>query len=105
MPNRHIGNMTQRTYFVIEHKVPKKSYSLWNNFQHGLLKKFIQNNYLLTRISQVAEPFDTVYEQTADLHLLRQYVCRWHQWHHSGLRGLTARSISFIWVWTYVILD
>ena len=33
-------------------------------------------------------------ERTASITRLRQYVRRWLQWHHSGLRGLTARSSS-----------
>ena len=33
-------------------------------------------------------------ERTASITRVRQYVRRWLQWHHSGLRGLTARSSS-----------
>ena len=33
-------------------------------------------------------------ERTASITRLRQYVRRWLQWHHSGLRGLTAKSSS-----------
>ena len=41
-------------------------------------------------------------ERTASITRLRQYVCRWLQWHHSGLRGLTARSSSLECFWQYV---
>ena len=41
-------------------------------------------------------------ERTASITRLRQYVFRWLQWHRSGLRGLTARSSNFKWVWDYV---
>ena len=41
-------------------------------------------------------------ERTASITRLRQYVRRWLQWHHSGLRGLTARSSSLECFWQYV---
>ena len=41
-------------------------------------------------------------ERTASVTRLRQYVFRWLQWHHSGLRGLTARGRNFKWVWDYL---
>lgn len=41
-------------------------------------------------------------ERTASITRLRQYVQRWLQWHHSGLRGLTARGRNFKWVWDYL---
>ena len=41
-------------------------------------------------------------ERTASITRLRQYVHRWLQWHHSGLRGLTARGRNFKWVWDYL---
>jgi RNA-directed DNA polymerase len=41
-------------------------------------------------------------ERTASIARLRQYVRRWLQWHHSGLRGLTARSSSLECFWQYV---
>jgi RNA-directed DNA polymerase len=41
-------------------------------------------------------------ERTASIARLRQYVHRWLQWHHSGLRGLTARSSSHECFWPYV---
>jgi RNA-directed DNA polymerase len=41
-------------------------------------------------------------ERTASIARLRQYVHRWLQWHHSGLRGLTARSSSLECFWPYV---
>ena len=41
-------------------------------------------------------------ERTASIARLRQYVRRWLQWHHSGLRGLTARGRNFKWVWDYL---
>ena len=41
-------------------------------------------------------------ERTASIARLRQYVRRWLQWHHSGLRGLTARSSSLECFWRYV---
>jgi len=36
-----------------------------------------------------------LFERTASITRLRQYVHRWQQRHHSGLRGLTARSCNF----------
>ena len=41
-------------------------------------------------------------ERTASITRLRQYARRWLQWHHSGLRGLTARSSSLECFWQYV---
>ena len=41
-------------------------------------------------------------ERTASITRLRQYVCRWLQWHHSGLRGLTAKGSSLECFWQYV---
>ena len=41
-------------------------------------------------------------ERTASIAGLRQYILRWLQWHHSGLRGLTARGRNFKWVWDYL---
>ena len=41
-------------------------------------------------------------ERTASITRLRQYVCRWLQWHHSGLRGLTAKGSSLECFWWYV---
>ena len=40
-------------------------------------------------------------ERTASITRLRQYVHRWLQWHHSGLRGLTARDSSLECFWQY----
>jgi hypothetical protein len=53
-------------------------------------------------LSRLIERSHQLHEQTADLYQLRDYVCRWHQWYHGGLRGLTARTSSFIWAWQYV---
>jgi hypothetical protein len=41
-------------------------------------------------------------ERTASIARLRQYVRRWLQWHHSGLRGLTASSWNIECFWRYV---
>ena len=41
-------------------------------------------------------------ERTASITRLRQYVRRWLQWHHSGLRGLTAKGSSLECFWWYV---
>ena len=41
-------------------------------------------------------------ERTASITRLRQYVRRWLQWHHSGLRGLTAKGSSLECFWQYV---
>ena len=41
-------------------------------------------------------------ERTASITRLRQYVRRWLQWHHSGLRGWTARNSRFECFWQYV---
>ena len=43
-----------------------------------------------------------LHERTASIKRLRQYIRRWLLWHRSGLRGLTARSSNFKWVWDYV---
>jgi RNA-directed DNA polymerase len=43
-----------------------------------------------------------LHERTASITRLWQYVLRWLQWHHSGLRGLTARSSSLECFWRYV---
>ena len=41
-------------------------------------------------------------ERTASINRLRQYVSRWLQWHHSGLRGWTAKGSSLECFWQYV---
>ena len=41
-------------------------------------------------------------ERTASITRLRQYVHRWLQWHHSGLRSWTAKSSSLERFWQYV---
>jgi len=56
----------------------------------------------MVSLTRLIERSHQLHERTADLHQLREYVCRWHQWLHSGLRGLTARTSSFIWAWQYV---
>ena len=43
-------------------------------------------------LSRLIERSHQLHERTADLCRLREYVRRWLQWHHSGLRGLTART-------------
>ena len=49
-------------------------------------------------LTRLIERSHQLHERTADINRLREYVCRWH---HSGLRGLTARTSSFIWAWQY----
>ena len=44
-----------------------------------------------------------LHERTASITRLRQYVRRWLQWHHSGLRGLTDKRRRFEWYWRYVL--
>ena len=56
----------------------------------------------MVSLTRLIERSHQLHEQTADINRLREYVCRWHQWHHGGLRGLTARTSSFIWAWQYV---
>ena len=56
----------------------------------------------MVSLTRLIERSHQLHEQTADFNRLREYVCRWHQWHHGGLRGLTARTSSFIWAWQYV---
>ena len=41
-------------------------------------------------------------ERTASITLLRQYVRRWLQWHHSGLSGWTTKVSSLECFWRYV---
>ena len=41
-------------------------------------------------------------ERTANITRLRQYVRRWLQWYHSGLRGLIDKRSSLEWFWWYV---
>ena len=41
-------------------------------------------------------------ERTASIARLWQYVRRWLQWHHSGLRGLTTKSSSLECFYRYV---
>jgi hypothetical protein len=52
-------------------------------------------------LSRLIERPRQLQERTAR-HGSRQYVHRWSQWHHSGLRGWTARGSNFQWVWGYV---
>jgi hypothetical protein len=44
-----------------------------------------------------------LYEQTADVNRLREYVERWVNWHRSGLRGLIDKRNRFQRFWLYVI--
>jgi len=44
-----------------------------------------------------------LYEQTADINRLREYVDRWVNWHRSGLRGLIDKRNRFQRFWLYVI--
>jgi hypothetical protein len=53
-------------------------------------------------LSRLVERSRQLQERTASITRLRQYVHRWLQWHHSGLRGWTARGRNFQWVWGYV---
>ena len=48
-------------------------------------------------------PSRQLYEQTADINRLREYVERWVNWHRSGLRGLIEQRNRFQRLWLYVI--
>ena len=53
-------------------------------------------------LSRLIDRSRQLQERTASITRLRQYVQRWLLWHHSGLRGWTAKGSSFKWVWQYV---
>ena len=57
---------------------------------------------LQVSLTRLIERFRQREERTASISRLRQYVHRWLQRHHSGLRGLTARNNRFEWFWWYV---
>jgi hypothetical protein len=44
-----------------------------------------------------------LYEQTADINRLREYVQRWVHWHRSGLRGLIDQRNRFQRFWLSVM--
>ena len=52
----------------------------------------VPNSTRLTRLLNYARQ---LYEQTADVNRLREYVQRWVHWHRSGLRGLIDERNRF----------
>ena len=48
---------------------------------------------LQVSLTRLIERFRQREERTASISRLRQYVHRWLQWHHSRLRGWTARGL------------
>ena len=56
-----------------------------------------------TSLTRLIDHSRQLYEQTADVNRLREYVGRWVNWHHSGLRGLIDKRNRFQRFWLYVI--
>jgi RNA-directed DNA polymerase len=63
-------------------------------------KPLVPSSTSLTRLLNNARQ---LYEQTADVNRLREYVQRWVHWHRSGLRGLIDKRNRFQRFWLYVI--
>ena len=63
-------------------------------------KPLVPSSTSLTRLLNHARQ---LYEQTADVNRLREYVQRWVHWHRSGLRGLIDERNRFQRFWLYVI--
>ena len=110
-PTRHkLRKAIKQMYGVLDnlkvHVHPKKRFIGPTRKGFDFLGYWLEPDKPLTpspvSLSRLIERSHQLHEQTADLHQLREYVCRWHQWHHGGLRGLTARTSSFIWAWQYV---
>ena len=56
-----------------------------------------------TSLTRFIDHSRQLYEQTADINRLREYVERWVSWHRSGLRGLIDKRNRFQRFWLYVI--
>jgi hypothetical protein len=63
-------------------------------------KPLVPSSTSLTRLLNHARQ---LYEQTADINRLREYVQRWVHWHRGGLRGLIDQRNRFQRFWLYVI--
>ena len=53
-------------------------------------------------LSRLIERSRQLQERTVCIIRLRQYIQRWLQWHHGGLRGWTVTTSNFQWIWRYV---
>ena len=56
----------------------------------------------MVSLTRLIERSHQLHEQTADFTSAARVRLQVAQWHHGGLRGLTARTSSFIWAWQYV---